>query len=163
MRASIEAHLGSRQVAKVVYGSIIGLALVVALAAHPPGAAAMIVSLLGTAVAVGLAELYSEIVGAETSSRHSVTRHELAHMLDDAFAVAFGIAFPALFFLAALLSLMSVDTAFTLAKWTGLALIGFYGYVAARFSGAPVHRALLRACVVALIGGALIVLKSLLH
>ena len=31
---------------------------------------------------------------------------------------------------------MSVDTAFTLAKWSGLALIGFYGYVAARFSGA---------------------------
>jgi hypothetical protein len=163
MRASITAHLGSRQVAKVVYGSIIGLALVVALAGHPPGAAAMIVSLLGTAVAVGLAEIYSEIVGAETRSRHSVTRHELAHMLDDALAVAFGIAFPAVFFLLALLSLLSMDTAFALAKWSGLALIGFYGYVAARFAGAPVHRALVRACLVALIGGALIVLKSFLH
>ena len=163
MRASIEAHLGSRQVAKVVYGSIIGLALVVALAGHPPGSAAMIVSLLGTAVAVGLAELYSEVVGAETSNRHSVTRHELAHMLDDAFAVAFGIAFPALFFLLALLGVVPQETAFTLAKWSGLALIGFYGYVAARFSGAAVHQALLRAALVALVGGAVIVLKSLLH
>ena len=105
MRVSIEAHLGSRQVAKVVYGSIIGLALVVALAGHPPSTAAVIVSLLGTAVAVGLAELYSEVVGAETSNRHSVTRHQLAHMLDDAVAVAFGIAFPALFFLLALVHL----------------------------------------------------------
>jgi hypothetical protein len=163
MRASIAAHLGSRQVAKVVYGSIIGLALVVALAAHPPSAGAMIVSLLGTAVAVGLAEIYSEIVGAETSTRHSVTRRQVAHMLDDAVAVAFGIAFPALFFLVALLGVISVDTAFTLAKWSGLALIGFYGYVAARFAGAPVHQALLRASFVALVGGALIVLKSLLH
>ena len=163
MRASIEAHLGSRQVAKVVYGSIIGLALVVALAGHPPGAAAMIVSLLGSAVAVGLAEIYSEVVGAETSTRHKVNRHQLAHMLDDAFAVAFGIAFPAVFFLIALLSFISVETAFTLAKWSGLALIGFYGYVAARFAGLQVHQALLRAALVALVGGALIVLKSLLH
>jgi hypothetical protein len=163
MRASVEAHLGSRQVAKVVYGSIIGLALVVARAPHPPSAAAMIVSLLGTAVAVGLAEIYSEIVGAETSSRHSVTRHELAHMLDDAVAVAFGVAFPALFFLVALLSFIPVGTAFTLAKWSELALIGFYGYWAARFAGAPVHRALLRAALVAIVGGVLIALKSLLH
>jgi hypothetical protein len=163
MRASIEAHLGSQQVAKVVYGSIIGLALVVALAGHPPSSAAMIASLLGTAVAVGLAEMYSEIVGAETSSRRSVTRHEVAHMVDDALAVAFGIAFPAIFFLVALLSFISMDTAFTLAKWSGLALIGFYGYWAARFAGAPVHLALLRASLVALVGGALIVLKSLLH
>ena len=37
VRARIEAHLGSGQVAKVVYGSIIGLALVVALAGHPRG------------------------------------------------------------------------------------------------------------------------------
>jgi hypothetical protein len=163
MRASITAHLGSRQVAKVVYGSIIGLALVAALAGHPPGAGAMIVSLLGTAVAVGLAEIYSEVVGAETSNRHSVTRRQLAHMLDDALAVAFGIAFPALFFVVALFSFITVDTAFTLAKWSGLVLIGFYGYWASRFAGAPVHRALLRAALVALVGGFLILLKSLLH
>jgi len=160
MRASITAHLGSRQVAKVVYGSIIGLALVVALAGHPPGAAAMIVSLLGTAVAVGLAEIYSEVIGAETSNRHSVTRHQMAHMIDDAVAVAFGVGFPAIFFLLALLSFITVDTAFTLAKWSGLALIGFYGYVASRFAGAPVHRALLRASLVALVGGGLILVKA---
>ena len=160
MRASIAAHLGSRQVAKVVYGSIIGLALIVALNAHPPGAGTMIVSMVGSAVAVGLAELYSEVIGAETSSRHSVTRFELAHMWDDAVAVAFGVGFPAIFFLLALLSLISVEAAFTLAKWTGLALIGFYGYVAARFAGAPVHRALLRASLVALVGGALILVKA---
>ena len=31
-------HLDGRQVSRVVYGSIIGLALVVGLEAHPPGA-----------------------------------------------------------------------------------------------------------------------------
>ena len=39
MRASLEAHLGSKQVTRVVYGSIIGLALIVAIENHPPGPA----------------------------------------------------------------------------------------------------------------------------
>jgi len=163
LRARIETHLGSGQVAKVVYGSIIGLALVTALAGHPPRAVAMIVYLLGTAVAVGLAEMYSEIVGAETRNRHRITRPQLVPMVDDALAVAFGIAFPALFFLLALIGVISVDTGFSLAKDCGLALIGFYGFWAARFAGAPVHQALFRAVLVALVGGALIALKSLLH
>jgi hypothetical protein len=57
MRVSPEQHLGSQQVAKVVYGSIIGLALIVALENHPPGPGVMAVWLLGTAIAVGLAEV----------------------------------------------------------------------------------------------------------
>jgi hypothetical protein len=65
---AIAAHLGSRQVSRVLYGSIIGLALVLALEAHPPGAGAITVTLLATAVAVALAELYSEIVGTEVQT-----------------------------------------------------------------------------------------------
>ena len=163
MRAGLEAHLGSQQVARVVYGSIIGLALIVALGAHPPGSAAMVVLLIGTAVAVGLAEIYSEVVGVETSSRRPVTRHDLGHMLEDAGAVAFGIAFPAVFFLLAVLHVVEPATAFSLAKWTGLGLIFFYAYWAARFSGATTLRALLRALLVTLVGAGLIVLKSLVH
>src|SRR5215208_8372317 len=58
----VTSHLDGRQVSRVVYGSIIGLALVVGLEAHPPGAGAVIATLLGTGLAVGLAELYSELV-----------------------------------------------------------------------------------------------------
>jgi hypothetical protein len=163
MRASLEQHLGSRQVGRVVYGSIIGLALVVAIESHPPEPGVMAVWLLGTAMAVGLAEIYSEIVGAETSTRQPVARHQLRHMFEDAGAVAFGVAFPAVFFLIAALSFMEVETAFTLAKWTGLGLIGFYGFWAARFAGAAPHRALLKGLLVALIGAGLIGLKALVH
>jgi hypothetical protein len=163
MRASLEEHLGSRQVAKVVYGSIIGIALVAAIENHPPAPGVMAIWLAGTAVAVGLAEVYSEVVGLETSQRHRVTRPELAHILEDAGSVAFGTVFPALFFVLSALGLMQVETAFTVAKWTGLGLIGFYGYWAARFAGAAPHQALLRAVLVALIGAALIALKALVH
>jgi hypothetical protein len=163
MRASLEQHLGSRQVAKVVYGSIVGLALIVALESHPPKPSVMAVWLLGTAVAVGLAEVYSEVVGSETSTRQPVTRPQLVHMFEDAAAVGVGVAFPAVFFLLSAMDLFAIDTAFSIAKWTGLGLIGFYGFWAARFAGAAPRRALLKGVLVALIGAGLILLKSLVH
>jgi VIT1/CCC1 family predicted Fe2+/Mn2+ transporter len=163
VRAALETHLQSRQVARVVYGSIIGLALVVAIQAHPPRTGVVVGWVFGTAIAVALAELYSEIVGVETRERHRVTRAQLADMLDDAGAVAFGVAFPDLFFLLAAMGVLELDTAFRIAKWSGLALIGCYGYWAARLSGAPVGRSLVRGGVVALIGAGLIALKALLH
>ena len=48
--------------------------------------------LLISAVAVALAELYSEVVGAETSERHRVTSDQLSPMLASAGAVALGSA-----------------------------------------------------------------------
>ncbi|MET0763547.1 MAG: hypothetical protein ABWY29_01685 [Blastococcus sp.] len=163
MRASLEQHLGSRQVGKVVYGTIIGLALVVALESHPPEPGVMAVWLFGTAVAVGLAEVYSEVVGTETSTRQPVTRRALGRMFEHAAWVAFGVAFPAVFFLLSALGLVEVDTAFSIAKWTGLGLIGFYGYWAARFAGAAPRQALFKGALVALVGAGLILLKSLVH
>ena len=163
MRASVEAHLGSRQVTRVVYGSIIGLALIVAVENHPPGPGVMVAWLIGTGIAVGLAEIYSEVVGIETSTRQRVNRQQFRHMYDDALAVAFGVAFPGVFFLLAALHAFSADVAFTLAKWSGLALIGFYGFWAARFAGNPPHHALLKAALVALVGAGLIALKAFVH
>ena len=163
VRKSVAAHLGSRQVSRVVYGSIIGVALIVALQSHPPSAAVMIGWLAGTGIAVGLAELYSEIVGEETRTRRRVTRRRLRHMSEDATVVAFGIAFPIVFFLFPLVGVGTVQNAFTIAKWTGLGLVGFYGYWAARFAGAPFHRAILYALAVASVDAVLIALKAFLH
>lgn len=163
VRTSVEAHLGSRQVSRVVYGSIIGVALIVALQSHPPSAAVMIGWLAGTGIAVGLAELYSEVVGEETRTRKRVTRRRLRHMSEDATVVAFGIAFPVVFFLFPLAGIGSVETAFTIAKWSGLGLVGFYGFWAARLAGAPWHRAILYAVGVAAVDAVLIALKAFLH
>jgi VIT1/CCC1 family predicted Fe2+/Mn2+ transporter len=162
-RAYIDAHLGSRQVARVLYGSIIGLALVLALQAHPPPAGTIAASLLATAVAVGLAELYSEYVGTESRTRKRVDRAQFAEIWDEVFAVVLGIAFPAVFFLLAALGLIERDSAFTIAKWSGLGLITAYGYAAARLTGASVPRSIFRASVAALIAAFLIAIKSLLH
>ncbi len=163
MREAIRAHLGSPQVARVVYGSIIGLALVAALEAHPPGAGFMVGSLLATALAVALAEVYSDVLGGETRTRRRLTRDEVRDIAVDASAVAFGIGFPAVFFALAALGALEEDTAFTLAKWSGLGLIGLYGYLASRLAGQGQLGSVVRSLAVVLIGAFLIAIKALLH
>jgi hypothetical protein len=163
VRRFIEAHLESRQVARVVYGAIIGMALVVVLEHHPPPPGAVIASMLGTALAVGLAELYSEVLGSETRTHRRVARAELRHLLADMAAVGFGIAFPAVFFVLAAVGVLESETAFTVAKWSGLGLISLYGYAAGRLSGASVLASLLQGFAVGVIGGVLIALKALIH
>jgi hypothetical protein len=163
VRAAVEAHLGSRQVARVVYGAIIGLTLVVAVGDHPPRAGVMAAWLVLTGVTVALAEVYSDVIGVETSERHRVTRHQLAHLLGQGWAVTLGVAFPAVFFVLAVVQVLEVDTAFALAKWGGLGLIGFYAYWAARFAGASVPRALAQAAAIAAVGGIVIAFKALVH
>ena len=156
-------HLDGHHVSRVVYGSIIGLAIVVGLEAHPPGAGAVIATLLGTALAVSLAELYSELVGLQVRGHRRAVKAERRHLLADIGAVTFGVAFPAVFFLLAAAGTVDEDAAFTIAKWTGLGLIGFYGFIGARVAGSGLLVALAQASVVALIGGVLIALKALVH
>ena len=163
MHPAIEAHLGTPQVARVIYGAIIGMALVVTLEAHPPRAGVVAGTLVATAAAVGLAELYSEVVGAETRSHRRVGRDQLRHILHDAAAVAFGICFPAVFFVLAAAGVLEDDTAFVVAKWSGLGLISFYGFIAGRLSGASLWVSALQALAVGAIGGVLIAFKALVH
>jgi hypothetical protein len=159
----IAAHLSSRGVSRVIYGAIIGLALVVALQAHPPPPGAVIASLLGTAIAVSLAEIFSELVGFETRRRRHAESAEVKEVLADSAAVAIGIGFPAVYFLLEVIGVLGDDAAFLLARWTGLGLLGVYGFVGARLTGSGLLGALLKACGVALIGAALIGLKALVH
>src|SRR5919201_1018569 len=154
MRAFVEAHLGSRQVARVIYGAIIGLAIVVSLERHPPPSRSVIATLLGTAVAVGLAELYSEVVGAETRTRHRIERAHLRELGED--VVAFGISFPVVFFVLSAAGAIELDTAFDLAKWSGLGLTAFYGFAAARLAGERLLAALAYAAAIGLVGAFLI-------
>jgi hypothetical protein len=163
MRGAIESHLGSAQVSRVIYGAIIGLALVVALEDHPPEAGVMAGFILATALAVALAELYSDIIGTETRTHARVESARMRSISKEAAAVACGIGFPAVFFVLAATGVVELDTAFTIAKWSGLGLIGLYGYFGGRLSGRSVPASILHALAVGLIGGFLIAFKALLH
>jgi diacylglycerol kinase len=159
----IEDHLGSEQVSRVVYGAIIGMALIVVLEHHPTTPGITTATLFATALAVALAELYSDWIGHVVKHRSGFHRQELREIAKDVSAVAIGIVFPDVFFLLSTLGLLELHTAFTLAKWTGLALITAYGYAAGRLSGESRKRAALQALAVTAIGVALIGFKALVH
>jgi hypothetical protein len=159
----LERHLGSEQVSRVIYGAIIGMALVIVLEHHPPTAIVCEVTLIATGLAVALAELYSEVIGEWTKSRQMVQRHHVRHIAKDVAAVFFGIVFPGFYFIIASFGWIETTTAFTLTKWTGLGLIAGYGYAAGRLSGASRKSAVLHALAVGLVGLALIGFKALVH
>src|SRR5438552_45289 len=94
----VRAHFASRQVARIIYGAIIGLSLIIVLQSHPPSSAGVIAELTGTAIAVSLAELFSEYIGVETRMRRQIARAEWRTISGNAAAVAVGISFPAVFF-----------------------------------------------------------------
>ena len=156
-------HLSSEQVARVIYGAIVGLALVVALEPHPPTAAAVGALLVTTGLAVALAELYSEVVATRIRLRGPLGKARRRQAEAGVAAVAVGVAFPAVFFVLAAADAIELHTAFDLAKWSGLGLIGAYGYAAGRLSGAAVGRSLLHALAVGAIGAAVILVKALVH
>jgi hypothetical protein len=163
VRRNVEAHLGSPDVAHIIYGAIIGLALVEALAKHPPPSGAVAATLFGSALAVGLAEAYSELVAADARTHRPADRQRLRLVARESSAVVFGAGFPAAFFVLAAAGVIAAGTAFTLAKWTGLGLIVGYGFLGARLSGSSVPAALAKAAAVGAIGGIVILLKAVLH
>ena len=159
----VEAHLGSRDVARIIYGAIIALALIEALEHHPPPAGTIAATLVGSALAVGLAEAYSELVAADVRTHRPTDASRIREVLGETAAVVFGAAFPAVFFIVAAAGAIAVDTAFTLARWSGLGLIVAYGYLGARLSGSRVAVALAKAAAVGSAGGIVILIKSLPH
>jgi VIT1/CCC1 family predicted Fe2+/Mn2+ transporter len=163
VRQSVESHLGSEDVSKVLYGTIVGLALVLALEADAHRAGESAVFILATALVIGLAELFSEAISQEARTRTVLRRRDLRPLARDAIAVVIGAGFPSIYFILAALGLMEGHTAFTLAKWSGLALVCGYAYLAARMSGAHVRHATRHAVAAGIVGVVLIEVKSLLH
>jgi hypothetical protein len=163
LAASLESHLGSRDVSRVLYGTIVGLALVLALEAEAHKAGETAAFIVATALTIGLAELFSDAISQEARTRTQIRRADLGPLARDAVGVVVGAGFPAIYFLLAALGLMEGHTAFTLAKWSGLALVCAYAFAAARMSGAHVRHATRHALAAGAVGVALIVLKSLLH
>jgi hypothetical protein len=161
--AAFYEHLGPSQFSRLIYGTIVGLALTVGLEHEEPAPGVMAGTLVATGIAVGLTELYSEFLGTEAGTRRRVDRARFREIAANVVAVTFGASFPAIFFVLAAAGAMGIDAAFEVAKWSGLPLTAFYGFSAARLRGEARPAALFQAAVVALIGGFLIAFKALLH
>ena len=160
IRATIESHLGSHDVARILYGTIVGLALVLALESEAHGAGHTAAFIVIAALVVGVAELFSEAISTEARQRSRVTRTELRVLGRDAAAVVAGAGFPAIYFVLSALGLCSEDTAFTLAKWSGVILVCVYAFLAARMAGITFRRSAWHAAVAGVAGVAIVQVKS---
>ena len=163
LRRIVRAHFESGEVRHAVYGTIMVLAVIGVLERHPPSSAAIFASVLGTALAVALAEMYAEFIGISVRYRRRLTRQErweFSGELLRGFALAVA---PVGFFILEAAGVIGLDTAFTVAVWFGVALLGFYGVVANRYAALSWPRSLAGGITVALIGAFLILLKQAFH
>lgn len=71
------------------------------------------------------------MLGAQARTGRRVGAAGLRHLLEGVGGVVFGIAFASVFFVLAAAGAMDDATAFTVAEWSGLGLIGCYRFAAA--------------------------------
>lgn len=130
-----EHRLKRFNVAKVIYGTIIILVVILAMEDHPPSPAGVVGTILFSAFGVALAELYSDFIGTRIREQRALTLSERMHVLRHTSTVLIGGLVPLPYFILAWLGILSEDLAFFLARWTLVAVLLFYGWVASRLSG----------------------------
>ncbi len=144
-----------------VYGSVIVLAVIVALDGTAARTREVIASVVAAAIATVLAEVYADYLAGTISDGRHPTRRENVEALRNAWAGLLAAILPVVFFLLAGLGLMELDTAFRAAIWTGVAVVGFYAFLANRVSGLSVVRSVTAGSAFTALGALLVLVKSL--
>ena len=151
-----------RRAEHAIYGSIIVLAVIVAEDNTSVSVRVAIATVLGAALVTSLAHVYADYIGEVIRVGHHPTRGEWKVALQNA-AVGFGMAIlPAGFFLLAAFDAISLDTAFDIAQWAGVAVLGAYALVANLRAGFSLGRSLVVGGGFILLGVVLVELKVLL-
>jgi hypothetical protein len=149
--------------ARAVYGTIVALAVIVVLDDGQTEADEVIVAVLGATIAASMAETYADYLAAVIRQRRHLTRDELRQAATDSALGTLAALLTLLPFVAVELGLIETQTAFDLASWIGLGLIGAYSLLANRIAGIPLSRGVLTTSVMIGVGLVLIALKSLTH
>lgn len=151
----------SRHADRAIYVLIAVLAISVALVDTGATARQTFISVVGTAVALTLAEMFAARVGISIREGRRPTGRELGDERDAAIAGLATAAVPTVFFLLALLGVISLDSAFRLAQLAGFAVLGAFTYEAARARGYGLLGSVGGAIGLLALGEVLILLNSL--
>lgn len=160
MRAWLREHL-LPGAGKVVYGSIVALTLVIVLDFEDARGGAAVLSLLAALVAVGFAEAYAEFLEQMLRNRRPLRGRERVEILEGIALHLLPALAPILFFLLVAVRVLGLETAYGLAEWTGVAVIGLFAFGAYRAAGASVARSLLAGGALTAVGLGLVVIKLL--
>ena len=162
MRVPGAAHfLSAARATHAVYGSIVVLAVVTGLDEASATAREAVFAVLGAALAVALAEIYADVIGTTFGQRRPPTTAEWIEFGVDV-GFGFGAALsPAIFFLLVLVDQLSLGHAFTIAEWSGVALLWLYVFAAGRAAGLALPHSLVWAIALTICGIGLVELKNL--
>ncbi len=153
----------AQRAARAVYGSIIALAVIVVLDKGGAEADEVIAAVIGSVIAATLAEQYAEYIAHVIRECRHLTRPEIVLQAKDGAAGALAALVPILPFLAVQFNWIETPTAYEIAPWLGLGVIGFYSLVANREAGLRGGTNLAVTAVAVAIGVTLIVIKTITH
>jgi len=162
MWTRIIENIDGHRVAKTIYGTIIILVVIVTMEEHPPTPLGTVATIIMTGLGVALAEIYSDFIGISIKERAAVDRSQRRSIVKDVSAVMTGAWMPLPFIILAVLGFFSLEWALTLAKWTMVGVLLFYGYVASRLSGQSHPKSFLYAVMASFIGIFVVFFKQLL-
>lgn len=154
-------HVTSGHAGNVVYGSIVVLALVLVLSHEHASAGTAIVSIVGAVFVVAVAEAYAEFLQEMIQLHRPLRGRDRRQILAGIAVHGIAALAPIVFFVMAALDWLELDTAYTVAKWFGVAVLGIYAFAAYRSSGVGVGRSLLAGGALTTVGLLLVALKSI--
>jgi hypothetical protein len=161
----MQRHRAAERAARAVYFTIVALAVIVALEEAgdnvPPRE--VVASAVGATVITALAELYARSIGDAIRTRHLATRAELRASAGDSAVGVLAALVTVIPFVVAAAGAIDDQTAYDVASWLGLGVLGGYALFANRAAGLTGWRGLALASGGVALGLALIGLKALVH
>ena len=153
----------AQRAARAVYGSIVALAVIVYLEAAKSEADEVIVAVIGSVVAATLAEQYAEYIAHVIRERRHLERAEIVQQVGDGAAGMLASLVTLVPFLLVELDVIELPTAYDIAPWLGLGVIGGYALLANREAGLSGARNIVITGIALGVGVTLIVIKSVTH
>jgi hypothetical protein len=149
--------------ARAVYGSIIALAVIVVLDDGHSEADEVIIAVIGATVGAMLAETYADYIADVIRRGRHLHLREARQAFTDSVLGMLAAWLTLLPFVAVEVGVIETSTAFSLATWFGLGVIGLYTLVANHRAGIPFGTSLWVTGLMLALGLALIAVKSTTH
>ena len=153
----------AQRAARAVYGSIIALAVIVVLDEAGAEADEVLAATVGSVVAAMLAEGFAEYLAQVIRGRRHPTRSENATMAADIAAGTVAALVPLVPFLLVEVDLIELQTAYDVALWLGVGVIGAWTLLANRLAGLGPKQTVAFTAIGILIGLSLIAIKAFTH
>lgn len=145
-------------VSKAVKGVLIALAAALALELSADAGAAAF-GLLGTVIAIMLANAYADWMQTEIEESRRPKLSDVGSVAGLSASVVFGALPGFLLFVAAWLGVLAIEATIDLAIWSGIGLLFVFGYAGDRLGGDGRPAALLHGLLLAIIGLGVLLIK----